>query len=137
MTPSSARGAAFGDLNNDGNIEVVINNLDSRPNVLRNRGETKNWILVKVRGTQSNRNGIGARVVVESGDMSQLDEVRSGGSYMSQNDMRLHFGVGDAEKITRINVRWPGGLDESFGPFDAGQLVVLEEGEGEPAIAAP
>ncbi len=137
LTPSSARGAAFGDLNNDGNIEVVINNLDSRPNVLRNRGETKNWILVKVRGTQSNRNGIGARVVVESGDMSQLDEVRSGGSYMSQNDMRLHFGVGDAEKITRINVRWPGGLDESFGPFDAGQLVVLEEGEGEPAIAAP
>ena len=137
LTPSSGRGAAFGDLDNDGTIEVVINNLDSRPNVLRNLGETGNWVLVQARGTKSNRNGIGARIRVESGEMRQQDEVRSGGSYLSHNDMRLHFGIGGAEKITRIVVRWPSGLGESFGPFDANQQVVLVEGQGNARTAPP
>ncbi len=129
-TPSSARGAAFGDLDNDGGIEIVINNLDGRPNLLQNAGERRNWILVALQGAQSNGKGIGARVTVEAGRARQVDEARSGGSYMSHNDMRLHFGVGDEHQVQRIRVRWPSGLDETFGPFDANQQVTLVEGEG-------
>ena len=129
-TPSSARGAAFGDLDNDGGIEIVVNNLDGRPNLLRNSGGRGNWILVALRGTQSNGRGIGARVVVESGDIRQVDEVRSGGSYLSHNDFRLHFGIGDESEVSGIHVRWPGGTRETFGPFDANQQVNLAEGQG-------
>lgn len=128
----SARGAAFGDLNNDGSIEVVINNLDDSPSLLVNRGEKKNWLLVKTRGTKANRNGIGAQVTVKVGDMVQIEEVRSGGSYISHNDMRLHFGVGNATKVDSIEVRWPGGLTERFPSVDANQQVLIEEGSGSP-----
>lgn len=127
---SSARGAAFGDLDRDGRLEVVVNNLDDGPNLLRNQSKVGNWILLKTRGTKSNRNGIGARLSVEAGDLRQVDEVRSGGSYLSQNDLRVHFGIGAAERVSRVEVRWPSGLSESFGPFDANQQVLLEEGQG-------
>jgi len=130
MRKSSARGAAFGDLDNDGRLEVVINNLDSRPSLLVNLGQSRNWLLVKARGTASNRNGIGARIQVEAGDLHQIGEVRSGGSYISHNDSRLHFGLGSATKVSRIQVRWPSGLGESFGPYDANREVLLLEGEG-------
>lgn len=129
-TPSSARGAAFGDLDNDGALEVVINNLDGRPNLLRNTGERGNWVLVALRGTRSNRKGVGSRVAIESGETRQVDEVRSGGSYLSHNDTRLHFGIGDADQVKRISVRWPSGRHEAFGPFEPNQEVVLAEGEG-------
>lgn len=129
-TPSSARGAAFGDLDNDGGIEIVVNNLDSRPNLLKNVGERGNWILVSLRGTRSNGRGVGARVEVESGKIRQVEEVRSGGSYLSHNDFRLHFGIGDDSEVSRISVRWPSGIREEFGPFGANQEIVLQEGEG-------
>ena len=127
---TAARGAAFGDLDNDGSVEVVVNNLDGRPNLLRNEAAGGNWIRIATRGTRSNRNGIGARIVVESGEIRQADEVRSGGSYMSHNDMRLHFGVGSAEEVRRVEVRWLSGLVESFGPFEVNRQVLLEEGQG-------
>lgn len=127
---SSARGAAFGDLDHDGRLEVVVNNLDDGPNLLRNQSQGGNWILLKTRGTKSNRNGIGARLSVEAGDLRQVDEVRSGGSYLSQNDLRVHFGIGAAERVSRVEVRWPSGLRETFGPFDANRQVLLEEGRG-------
>lgn len=133
---SSARGAAFGDLDNDGSIEVVINNLDGGPSLLTNEGPRAHWIQVQLRGTASNRNGIGSRLRVEADGTVQVDEVRSGGSYISHNDMRAHFGIGDAAQVSRIEVLWPTSGAESFGPFDADQVVVLQEGEGGTAPGA-
>lgn len=129
-SPSSARGAAFGDLDNDGTLEIVINNLDDRPNLLRNTGRRANWILITLQGTQSNRNGLGSRVTVEAGDAAQVAEVRSGGSYLSHNDTRLHFGLGENDQVKRVSVRWPSGTRETFGPYEANRELVLTEGEG-------
>ncbi len=130
--PSSARGAAFGDLDNDGSLEVVVNNLDAAPNLLRNVAASGNWLLFQLVGTASNRSGIGARVSLEADGATQIDEVRSGGSYLSQNDLRLHFGLGQATGADRVTVAWPSGLVESFGPFEAGLAVTLTEGRGTP-----
>ncbi len=127
---SSARGAAFGDLDNDGSLEIVINNLDDRPNLLRNSGIRANWVLVALQGTRSNRKGLGSSVTVEASETVQVDEARSGGSYLSHNDTRLHFGLGDADQVKRISVRWPSGIHETFGPFEANRELLLTEGEG-------
>ncbi len=133
----SGRGAAFGDLNNDGAIEVVINNLDDAPSLLVNRGEKKNWLLVRTRGTKSNRDGIGARVTVTAGDRRMIDEVRSGGSFLSHNDLRLHYGLGDAKQADSIHVRWPSGLEEVFPAAEANREVLLEEGKGKALSEGP
>ncbi len=127
---SSARGAAFGDLNNDGTVEVVVNNLDATPSLLVNRVVPKNWMLIRLEGSQSNRNGIGARVTVRTGDNVQVREVRSGGSFLSQNDFRLHLGLGPATQVDEIRIRWPAGLVESFSNVSTNQEVLLREGEG-------
>jgi enediyne biosynthesis protein E4 len=126
----SSRGAALGDLDNDGSLEIVVNNMNDSPSLLKNFGERKNWIEIKTRGRQSNRDGIGARVIVATGELKQMDEVRSGGSYISQNDLRLHFGIGAATKIDSVEIRWPSGKAESFENLKANQIVVLEEGKG-------
>jgi hypothetical protein len=125
-----SRGAAVGDLDNDGSLEIVINNMNDTPNLLKNLGERKNWILIRTVGRQSNRDGIGARVTVLTGNLKQMDEVRSGGSYISQSDLRLHFGIGDAEKVDRAEVFWPSGKKEAFPNLKANEIVVLEEGKG-------
>lgn len=132
----SARGAAFGDLNNDGAIEVVVNNLDNRPSLLVNHGEQQNWLLVKLLGTKSNRNGIGARITVEAGSLKQIAEVRSGGSYMSHSETRLHFGLASATKVDNIQVRWPSGLTQSFNGSKVNREVLLQEGQGLPLTPA-
>lgn len=126
----SSRGAAVGDLDNDGSLDIVVNNMNEPPSLLKNRGEKKNWILVKTAGKKSNRNGIGARVTIVAGGHKQMDEVRSGGSYISQNDMRLHFGIGAATKVERTEVLWPSGLKEVFEDLQANQVIDLEEGSG-------
>jgi enediyne biosynthesis protein E4 len=128
----SSRGAAVGDLDNDGSLEIVANNMSDTPSLLKNRGEKKNWVLIKTVGTKSNRNGIGARVTVVTGSLKQMDEVRSGGSYVSQNDLRLHFGIGDAKKIDRAEVLWPNGTREALENLKVNQIVALEEGKGTP-----
>ena len=114
----------------DGRLEIVVNNMNDTPSLLKNRGEAKNWILIKTVGTKSNRDGIGARVTVISGALKQMDEVRSGGSYISHNDLRLHFGIGDATKVDRAEVMWPSGRKEFFQNLKANQVVTLEEGKG-------
>ena len=97
----SSRGCAFGDYDNDGDIDVVVNNMNEIPSLLRNDGgNNNNWIKVKLIGTKCNRTAIGARVRVVTGKHSQMDEVHSGTSVMSQSDLRLHFGVGQAKKIS-------------------------------------
>src|SRR5262249_213508 len=126
----ASRGAAVGDLDNDGSLEIVINNMNDTPSLLKNSGEKQNWILLKTVGKQSNRSGIGARVTVAAGEIKQMDEVRSGGSYISHNDLRLHFGIGKASTVDRVEVLWPSGRKEVFASLKSNQIAVLEEGRG-------
>ena len=125
------RGCAFGDFDNDGDVDVIVNNLDGPPTLLRNDGGNRNnWILIKCVGTRSNRSGIGTRVKVTSGDHSQIDEVRSGSSYYSQNDFRLHFGLGAPTKADTVELAWPSGVKETLRDLPAGHLFVIQETKG-------
>ena len=129
--PNVSRGCAFGDFDNDGNIDVVVNNLDRPPSLLRNESRHgNNWLMVKCVGTRSNRSGIGARVAVTTGERVQIDEVMSGSSYYSQNDLRLHFGLGKAARADLVEIRWPSGLTESFEAVPANRVMRATEGEG-------
>ena len=124
------RGAAFGDIFNTGRTGVVVNNLNDCPSLLRNQSPSENsWLLVKLLGTTTNRAAIGSRVVVVANNRRQVQEVRSGGSFCSQNDLRLHFGLGTA-KEARVEVRWLGGAEESLDHVPANRLVVVQEGKG-------
>jgi enediyne biosynthesis protein E4 len=128
---SLARGCAFGDFDNDGDVDVVVNNLDGPPALLRNDGGNRNnWIMIKCVGTRSNRSAIGARVKVTAGGHSQIDEVMSGSSYYSQNDLRLHFGVSKATKVDSLEVAWPSGVKENFKNLPVNQLMVVQESKG-------
>jgi hypothetical protein len=126
-----ARGCAFGDFDNDGDVDVIVNNLGGPPTLLRNDGGNKNnWIMVKCLGTRSNRSGIGTRVKVTAGGRSQIDEVMSGSSYYSQNDLRLHFGLGSAKHVDSIEILWPSGLKENIKDVPVNQLVIIQETKG-------
>jgi hypothetical protein len=129
MERHSARGAAFGDFDNDGTVEVVVNNQNETPTLLKQSSRPAgNWIMVKLIGTKSNRSGIGARVRVITEQRVQTDEVRSGGSYLSQNDLRLHFGIGKSAKIDRIEIDWPSGKHQLERPLYVNQVIeVLEK----------
>lgn len=132
MTPKAGRGAAFGDLDNDGDVDVVVNNVHDAPDLFRLDSEiARHWILVKLVGTRSNRSAIGARLRLTSANGTQVDEVRGGGSYYSQNDLRVYFGLGDATTVDRLTVRWPNGLEESWGGLAADRIVTLTEGKGD------
>lgn len=122
------RGCAFGDLDNDGDIDIVINNLDGPPSLLRNDGGNRNnWLNVKCVGTRSNRSAIGARAKVVCGGRTQIDEVMSGSGYYSHNDLRLHFGLGAAKKVDLLEIAWPSGAKDSFRDLDANQFLVVTE----------
>ena len=125
------RGCAFGDLDNDGDIDILINNLDGPPSLLRNDGGNRNnWLLVKCIGTRSNRSAIGARVSAAAGNHTQTAEVMSGSGYYSQNDLRLHFGLGSAKKVDLLQVSWPSGVKEAFRDVEPNQLLVIKESSG-------
>jgi hypothetical protein len=126
-----SRGCAFGDFDNDGDVDVVVNNIDGVPSLLRNDGGTRNnSILVKCVGTKSNRSGIGARVKVTAENHVQIDEVMSGGSYYSQNDLRLHFGLGRATAVDSAEVQWPSGIKDRFEKQPVNGLLIITEGKG-------
>jgi hypothetical protein len=130
-TANLGRGCAFGDLDNDGDIDIVINNLDGIPSLLRNDGGNRNsWLSIKCIGTRSNRSAIGARVKVVADGRAQIDEVLSGSGYYSQNDLRLHFGLGAAEKADLVEISWPSGAKESFRDVEARQWITIRESEG-------
>jgi hypothetical protein len=125
-----SRGAAFGDIFNTGRIDIVLNNLNDYPSLLRNQSPpATGWLLVKLIGTKTNRAAIGSRVSVDANNWRQVQEVRSGGSFCSQNDLRLHFGLGKA-KDARMQVRWLGGAEDVFEHIAANRLVVIQEGKG-------
>jgi hypothetical protein len=128
----SSRGAAFGDYDNDGDVDVLVLNVNDPPSLLRNEGgNANNWIQLKLMGTRCNRSAIGARVRVVTGSHSQIDEVHSGGSVMSQSDLRLHFGLGRAEIVDRVEVRWPTTRNlETFAQVKANQILTIREGAG-------
>src|SRR5439155_6433180 len=132
-----ARGLAVGDLWNDGRISAVIANRNGLPNLLVNQKKYLNhWIDVRTTVTQSNRSGIGARVSVRTPLRQQSGEVRSGSSYISNSDMRVHFGLGAEHEIQWIEIRWPSGLVERFRNVTVGTVTVAKEGTGEPVGAA-
>jgi hypothetical protein len=133
--PGSSRGLAIGDLWNDGRQEAVVNNVSDFPLLLVNLAMNDNhWLAIHLIGVSSNRDGIGARVTVLGSEPGTprvwVDEVRSGSSYSSNNDMRLHFGLGRATSVASIEVRWPSGRDEAFPGVPADQIISLKEGSG-------
>ncbi len=128
--PHSSRGCAFGDFDNDGDVDILVVNLNEPPSLLRNDLKTKqNWIKVKLVGVQSNRSAIGARVLVRYGGKVQAQAVLSQSSFYSCNDPRLHFGLGAMGSVD-IEVAWPNGLHEKFKGIAANQQVTLREGKG-------
>jgi hypothetical protein len=131
MPLKSRRGAAFGDIANNGNVDIVVLNVGEPPSLLLNTNQIPNHrVLFRLVGTKSNRAAIGARVTIHAGGMTQFDEVRGGGSYLSQNDLRLHFGLGSAARIDLVEVRWPTGKTESFKDLAADKIYAIVEGQG-------
>src|SRR6202043_306239 len=133
----SSRGLAIGDLWNDGRLSAVVSNMNAPPSLLVNQVRTANhWVAFRAVGTKSNRDGIGARLRVKAGGRTLVDEVRSGSSFDSNNDMRVHFGLGTAAKIDWVEVRWPGGLLEKFENVDVDGIRIIKEGTGSPVNSA-
>jgi hypothetical protein len=131
-TPEAGRGAAFGDFDNDGAVDVLVNNVNDPPDLYRLVSRGNHWITLKLVGTRSNRSAIGARVLCVAGRARLEDEVRGGGSYISQNDLRVHFGLGTATRA-EVLVRWPSGTVERWSDVAADQILTLTEGTGTPA----
>jgi enediyne biosynthesis protein E4 len=129
--PESSRGLAIADFWNDGRISAMINNSGAKPMLLVNQAaNTNHWIGIRIEGVQSNRDGIGASVRVSAGSKSWVQEVRSGSSYLSSSDLRLHFGLGSAKKIDGVEIDWPSGRKESFPPPLVDRMVSFKEGTG-------
>ena len=134
LTPKSSRGTAFGDFDNDGDVDVLVMNMNEPPLLLRNEYMNKskqnnNWLRVKLIGTKSNRSAIGARVLVKNGGQLQVQEVTSQSSYYSHNDLRLHFGLGTTPQV-QIEIRWPNGQTETLKDIAVNQTVKIKEGFG-------
>jgi len=132
----SSRGLAVGDLWNDGRVSAVVSNMNAPPSLLVNQVRTANhWVAFRTIGTKSNRDGIGARIRVRAGGRTFIDEVRSGSSFDSNNDMRVHFGLGTAARIDWVEVRWPTGLLEKFDNIKVDGVRTIQEGTGSTATS--
>jgi len=130
LTPHSSRGCAFGDFDNDGDVDILIMNMNEPPSLLRNDLKVKqNWLKVKLEGVKSNRSAIGARVLVRYGTKVHAQAVLSQSSYYSCNDPRLHFGLG-GNAFADLDVYWPNGLHEQLKKVPANQLATIREGTG-------
>ncbi len=126
----SSRGAAFGDVDNDGDLDILISTLDDQPVLLRNDSSGGHWITLRLEGSRSNRSAVGAKVVIRTGTRRQTAEVRSGGSYISHNDLRVHFGLGTVATVDQVTIRWPNGTVETVGPLHADRFYAVREGDG-------
>ena len=124
----SARGGAYCDYDNDGDVDLVVSNIDDRPQLLENvGGNAAHWLELKLVGTKSNRDAIGAKVKLTAGDLVQYDRVRAGGSYISGNDLRLHFGLADRALVDSIEVDWPSGQKDRLSQVKANQIMTITE----------
>jgi hypothetical protein len=130
LDEQSSRGAAFGDYDNDGDVDVLVSVIDDVPMLLRNDTAGGHWITIALDGTRSNRSAIGAKVTVEAGGRRQVAEVRSGGSFISHNDRRVHFGLADATTVDRLTIRWPSGLMETASRVAGDHFYKAREGAG-------
>jgi hypothetical protein len=128
---ATSRGAAFGDLDNDGSIDVVVVNRDGPVHLLRNVVTNRgNWIMFRVLNRKGN-DAINATVRIETAGRAQFRDVMPNQGYCSSNDPRLHFGLGGSREVVRVTLRWPQGAEEAFGPFEAGRLYTIQEGTGQ------
>ncbi len=126
-----SRGAALGDYDNDGDIDILITNSHQAPDLLRNDTINQNhWLIFTTVGTRSNRSGIGTRIKVVTAGKLQIREVKSGGSYPSHSDMRLHFGLGESTKADLVEIRWPSNLVEQFKDVQGDRILMAKEGNG-------
>lgn len=131
----ASRGAAFGDIDNDGDVDILVTNNDDPPSLLRNEGgNARNGLLLEFVGRISNRNGLGVRATLHQGEHRQARETKSGGSYLSHSDTRLHFGLGDDLKVETLVIRWPSGREQVFRDLAANGWYVITEGEAEPRL---
>jgi hypothetical protein len=129
--PQVSRGLAVGDLFNDGKMEAVVENLVGKPMILRPEGGPQNhWISFQLEGVKCNRLALNARVRATAGDLVQLGEVLSSGSYLSQHDLRIHFGLGSHERLDQAEILWPNGKKETIANLAADRFYVVREGEG-------
>jgi len=131
LIEKSSRGAAFGDYDNDGDIDALVINMNERPTLLRNDTPPgHHWITVRLVGSKSNRDGIGARVRIDAGKQKQTTLVRGDGSYMSHSDTRAHFGLGETARVERLEIRWPSGVVDTATGLAADRFYVAREGSG-------
>ena len=128
--PHVGRGVAFADFDNDGRVDVLVGNNGDAPLLLHNSGSGKNhFVILKLVGTRSNRDALGSRVELRAGDVAQIREIAGGGSYLSQSDLRAHFGLGERSRADEITIRWPSGLKQTFRDVEADHFYIAEEGQ--------
>jgi hypothetical protein len=129
MDPRASRGCAFGDFDQDGDVDIIVNDLDGPPMLLRNDGgsQSGHWLRLLLRGTKSNRNAVGAKVKVVTGSLTQVDEVRSGDSYLSHSEWQLHFGLGTSTVVDEITILWPSGRKETLKKIEADRNLTVTE----------
>ena len=124
------RGLVAGDIDNDGDLDLLVTNNGQTADLLRSDGDHGNALVVRLIGKQSNRDGVGARLRLTTGPRTQIREVKAGSSYLGQNDLRQHFGLGTNQRAERLEVRWPSGRNDVIPNVSANQIVTIREGEG-------
>jgi len=137
LTPRVGRGTCFGDIDNDGDVDVLINNSGQAPTLLRNEAKSGNWLLLNLIGTRSNRDAVGAKVTIVTESGRQTSQVRGGRSYLSASDLRVHFGLGNSSSVKLLKVTWPSGTEQIFENLKINQLLRFQENAPAPVRQSP